>query len=1051
MRNYLRLAAVFWISLIVLAAFPFTIKTVKSQSSFIFEGEWGGFVDPSSVAADNSGNFFVVDAENTRVQGFDNSGTLRWVGETEGVYVEGFAFSSGAVYVTAPYGQSIYSFSSTTGEKLWEYFFSGFYPGVVAVDDFGTVYVAEFDPEAGGPVGKYVDNDGVLFLEYSSDAYDSAVNIAFDDASERVYLAESGQVQVLSSYDLHWIDTWVLSGFVIGGIAVDDAGDVYLTNKVSNTVSKFTGDGVLLDSWGGFGSGPGLFNNPSGVAVDGYGSVYVADTGNDRIQKFSQFGEISVNNVLDPYSPIPLDDWSYTLFDEVGTPVEQFLLPAEGGGSILFSSLPTGTYSLAQIKKYNYGTDITVNAVPVQEETLDTNKISVTLNVLPGETAIVDFSNALIPDAAFAKKAGGGDPSTPSMMTYSVPCGRAIPVQVTWDPDIQPDGKIDLVKDKPTKILVNLSDALAPTGPIELSDSVTIFLTSSPSGFFDSLEATTTGQGIKDDSITIFDLSPPSIVGDYTITCTIIYGATQASLPPKETLVSVKETFELALYYSHLSREGDYGTINTDSDGDFDTMLENTRDFINAVYPVPNLIVDSNREGIAGQATQPNYLGMLKDCQYIAQQAKLRFPNSPNAIGVAIGPDLQSGGNYKNYFAYHGAVQGKKTAVGVSFGPGVKGVVVLDGYYSGAAHEIGHTFGLYYGVPEQYVNFNPGLPCNGYWAEQNEWRSGYDFMGLAPYQSTASVWVNTDSTFEPLFSSLKTTPNDPQILLVNGIIYEVDGVVTVELPYTWYSLPHGTPDTGPEGERFALRFTRADGSTVETSFDAQFSINLDPGIAVGEDLPEDFTGFGTIDTNFAGFALAVEYPEGTVNIELLDKTKPAGQQVITTVSPDSVQSVGFGSTIESCDSTGATKNKFDLMEEVYVIGNGYLPSTTYDLYVVVDEAVWSDGMTIPARVSGTATTVSSDAGGNVQTTLVWSSPLVPRKYDIVVDVNGNGQYDAGIDALDDSDILVTAGFFVIPETPLGTLMASLAMTFALACCINIPKIRKKIRGGDNQK
>ena len=45
---------------------------------------------------------------------------------------------------------------------------------------------------------------------------------------------------------------------------------------------------------------------------------------------------------------------------------------------------------------------------------------------------------------------------------------------------------------------------------------------------------------------------------------------------------------------------------------------------------------------------------------------------------------------------------------------------------------------------------------------------------------------------------------------------------------------------------------------------------------------------------------------------------------------------------------------------------------------------------------------------------MWSDPATVGKYDMVVDVNGNGLYDVGIDALDNNDVEVTAGF-VIPE------------------------------------
>jgi len=133
-------------------------------------------------------------------------------------------------------------------------------------------------------------------------------------------------------------------------------------------------------------------------------------------------------------------------------------------------------------------------------------------------------------------------------------------------------------------------------------------------------------------------------------------------------------------------------------------------------------------------------------------------------------------------------------------------------------------------------------------------------------------------------------------------------------------------------------------------------------------------------------------------------------------------------TIESCDSMGVREDRFNLDETVYVSGSGYSPSTTYKLYLVND-VTWEDGMSIPARVPSIATEVSSDSSGDIHPTAVWTDPLTPGNYDIVVDVNGNGVYDEGTDALDDKDITVTAGFFVIPEVWLGTILA-LANCFA---------------------
>jgi hypothetical protein len=127
------------------------------------------------------------------------------------------------------------------------------------------------------------------------------------------------------------------------------------------------------------------------------------------------------------------------------------------------------------------------------------------------------------------------------------------------------------------------------------------------------------------------------------------------------------------------------------------------------------------------------------------------------------------------------------------------------------------------------------------------------------------------------------------------------------------------------------------------------------------------------------------------------------------ISPEAV--------IESCDPAGDQKDLFDLGETVYVTGGGYSPSTAYNFSIVVDVETWTDGMAIPERVAETLTTVSSNIDGDIPPTAVWGDPQAVGKYDMVVDVNGNGQYDVGIDVLDDNDIEVTAGFSVIPEFP----------------------------------
>lgn len=145
-------------------------------------------------------------------------------------------------------------------------------------------------------------------------------------------------------------------------------------------------------------------------------------------------------------------------------------------------------------------------------------------------------------------------------------------------------------------------------------------------------------------------------------------------------------------------------------------------------------------------------------------------------------------------------------------------------------------------------------------------------------------------------------------------------------------------------------------------------------------------------------------------------------------------------TMESCDASGIKKDCFAVHETVYVKADGFrkgpssfapsdLDPWQHYIYVVKD-VNWSDGMAIPPRVLGTATTVRQNVDGEVRRTPVWNSPLTPGCYDIIIDVNGDGFYNAGYDLLDDNNIAITAGFLVIPEY-YGTVLGLSAFFVAL--------------------
>ena len=73
------------------------------------------------------------------------------------------------------------------------------------------------------------------------------------------------------------------------GVAVDGAGNVYVSDTGNNRIQKFDANGVFITQWGTLGTGNGQFNSPRGIAVRS-NSVFVVDAGNARIQVFTTAG-----------------------------------------------------------------------------------------------------------------------------------------------------------------------------------------------------------------------------------------------------------------------------------------------------------------------------------------------------------------------------------------------------------------------------------------------------------------------------------------------------------------------------------------------------------------------------------------------------------------------------------------------------------------------------------------------------------------------------------------------------------------------------------------
>ena len=104
-----------------------------------------------------------------------------------------------------------------------------------------------------------------------------------------VFPAFAGDYQWISSFGHFGKNPGELNGPF--DVAVDAAGDLYITDANNHRVQKWSSEGKPLLIWGKEGKGPGEFQKPTGIAIAPEGSVYVSDYFLDRVQKFTPDGK----------------------------------------------------------------------------------------------------------------------------------------------------------------------------------------------------------------------------------------------------------------------------------------------------------------------------------------------------------------------------------------------------------------------------------------------------------------------------------------------------------------------------------------------------------------------------------------------------------------------------------------------------------------------------------------------------------------------------------------------------------------------------------------
>ena len=226
---------------------PETFTTLAGNASFV-----GGFADgtgsaarfflPRTIAVDASGNLYVADSVNS---------VIRKV-SPDGVVVL-FAGAPGAM-------------ASTDGARLAARFSE---PYGIAVDSAGTIYVADTNNQTIRRISTAGTVSTLAGLAGSIGAADGTGSAA------------------RFNYPT--------------GVAVDPAGNVYVTDTTNNTLRKITPAGLvttLAGSAGNSGTADGTgssarFNAPYALAVDGAANVFVTDFANNTIRKVTPLGVVT--------------------------------------------------------------------------------------------------------------------------------------------------------------------------------------------------------------------------------------------------------------------------------------------------------------------------------------------------------------------------------------------------------------------------------------------------------------------------------------------------------------------------------------------------------------------------------------------------------------------------------------------------------------------------------------------------------------------------------------------------------------------------------------
>jgi YD repeat-containing protein len=333
-----------------LGASEFPLPPIPAYSTSIAGSGESQLSHPADAAVDSSGNIWMADKGNNRIEKFDSEGKFVSKFGVEGTGDGQFKGPSalaldpkGNIWVVdhgnhrveefSPEGKFLFKFGSYGSSKGQ---LNG--PEGIAISAKGSIWVSDtsrvqrFNEE-----GKAIE----VLATKGSGTGQIAEPAALDaDSSGRVWIADWGnnRVEVFTETG-EFVRQFGASGTADGqfkhpyAIDVDFIGNVWVGDQEGNRVEEFNQSGEFITKFGSAGSGPGQFSftHPMGIETDGKGALWIADVNNNRLQKWAM---PKSSGGPAPYNPPPAVKYTYSGSNLTGMTLKEPAIGSESSVNI---------------------------------------------------------------------------------------------------------------------------------------------------------------------------------------------------------------------------------------------------------------------------------------------------------------------------------------------------------------------------------------------------------------------------------------------------------------------------------------------------------------------------------------------------------------------------------------------------------------------------------------------------------------------------------------------------------------------------------------------